>query len=355
MRFSTDEPSGFSSRVLRAWYVACAASELDRGPIPRTVLGIPLVLFRGADGKPSALLDRCAHRNVPLSLGRMIENRLECRYHGWQYGPDGRCVKIPGLCGEAEREARAVPRFAAAEQDGFIWIYATPEVEPADRPFAVPSLGAGATEVRRVVEVECPLHPALENALDVPHTAVLHRGLFRGAREPHRIKARVARTSEGVQAEYLGEPRPEGLAAKILSPSGGVVTHVDRFILPSIAQVEYRLGDEAHFMVSSICTPVEDFLTRIHAVISFRTRFPGWLVKLLLQPVATRIFKQDAFIVKAQAGSLRRFGGEHYASTAIDVLGLQIARLLRRAETGAPESSTEESADEWTREIELEV
>ena len=82
-------------------------------------------------------------------------------------------------------------------------------------------------------------------------------------------------------------------------------------------------------------------------MISFRTRFPGWLVKLLLNPVATRIFKQDAFILKAQGENLRRFGGEHYASTAIDVLGLQIARLLRGAE---PEPS-----EDWTREIELEV
>jgi hypothetical protein len=35
-----------------------------------------------------------------------------------------------------------------------------------------------------------------------------------------------------------------------------VVTHFDRFVLPSIAQVEYRLGSEVHFLVNSICTPV---------------------------------------------------------------------------------------------------
>jgi phenylpropionate dioxygenase-like ring-hydroxylating dioxygenase large terminal subunit len=335
------------SRIVKAWYAACAASDLSHAPIGRTILGTPLVLFRGPDGAPAALLDRCAHRNVALSIGRRVDGRIECAYHGWQYGTDGRCARIPGLCGETDREGRSVPRYAALEQDGLVWVYATPDVEPSSRPFKVSSAGDGAIEVRRVVEVESPLHAALENALDVPHTAVLHRGLFRGVRETHKIRARVTRTPEGVQAEYLGEPRPEGLAAKILSPSGGVVTHFDRYIWPSIAQVEYRLGEETHFLVNSICTPVSEFLTRIHAVISFRTRFPGWLVKLLLNPVATRIFKQDAFILKAQGENLRRFGGEHYASTAIDVLGLQIARLLRGAE---PEPS-----EDWTREIELEV
>ena len=35
---------------------------------------------------------------------------------------------------------------------------------------------------------------------------------------------------------------PEGLVARILSPSGGVVTHFDRFILPCITEVEYAIG-----------------------------------------------------------------------------------------------------------------
>jgi phenylpropionate dioxygenase-like ring-hydroxylating dioxygenase large terminal subunit len=284
---------------------------------------------------------------VPLSLGACVEGRLECRYHGWQYEPGGQCAKIPGLLRDSDRAARSVPSYATHEQDGFVWVFATPGVAPAAGPFALPSL-EGATQVRRVVTVESPLHPALENALDVPHTAVLHRGLFRGSRVPQRITARVTRTPDGLQAEYVGEPRPEGLAAKILAPSGGVVTHFDRFILPSIAQVEYRLGADAVFLVTSICTPVDEYLTRIQAVIAFRTRLPGWFVKPILAPFATRIFRQDAAILKAQADSLRRFGGEHYASTAIDVLGLQIARLLRHPDG-------EDGPGDWSREIELEV
>ncbi|HLY73250.1 MAG TPA: aromatic ring-hydroxylating dioxygenase subunit alpha [Planctomycetota bacterium] len=347
-------PSGSPALGLKqAWYVACSSRDLERRPLARTVLGQPMVLFRGGDATPTALLDRCAHRNVPLSIGTLIDGRIECRYHGWQYGTSGRCEKIPGLCDGFDRIARNVPHFATIEENGLIWVYGSPDETPSTRPFALAPLDSGATEVRRVVNVESPLHPALENALDVPHTAVLHHGLFRGARVPHRIKARVSRTAQGVQAEYIGEPRPEGLAAKLLAPAGGVVTHVDRFILPSIAQVEYRLGDEAHFLVNSLCTPVDEYLTRIHAVIAFRSRLPGWMVKLALTPLANRIFRQDAGILQAQSSSLRKFGGEHYASTAIDVLGLQIARLLRHPEAGA--AAPDDHPEDWSREIELEV
>lgn len=328
-----------------AWYVGCNSSDLRSEPVSRILLDVPVVLFRGAGGKPAALLDRCAHRNIPLSEGRVVNSHVECRYHGWQYDETGRCRKIPGLLGESGRDARRVPRFATVEQEGLVWIYSAADTDPPCGPFALPRLEAGAVEVRRVVEVEAPLQPTLENFLDVPHTAFLHRGLFRGNRHPRRIKVRVSRTSQGVQAQYFGEPRPEGLAAKILSPSGGEVLHVDRFIAPSVAQIEYRIGNDAYFIANALCVPVRESLTRIHAVVQFQTRLPGWVVRPILEPIVTRIFKQDADILKSQANSLRRWGGEHYSSTAIDVLGLQIARLLRGGDDG----------EDWTREIEMEV
>ena len=138
-------------------------------------------------------------------------------------------------------------------------------------------------------------------------------------------------------------------AGRILSPSGGVVTHFDRFLLPSIAQVEYRLGKETHFLVTAVCTPVEEHLTRIHAFLQFRTRLPGWLVRAMLAPIADRIFRQDAGMLARQTAALERFGEERYVSTDLDVLGLQILRLLKRGEEGAADPS------DWSRVIEMEV
>ena len=55
-------------------------------------------------------------------------------------------------------------------------------------------------------------HAALENALDVPHTAFLHRGLFRGGSTRNEVMTAVRHSRRGVEAEYVGEPRPPGLA-----------------------------------------------------------------------------------------------------------------------------------------------
>lgn len=320
------------------WYVACAASELGTAPLARTIVGIPLVLFRDEHGAPGALLDRCPHRNVPLSAGRVTRGgRLECAYHGWQFDGAGVCRLIPGLIEEPARERR-VSRFATRERDGFIWVYASPDKEPETEPFSLSLSGDKTyTTVRKSVFANSTLHAAVENALDVPHTAFLHRGLFRTEKAEsakNELTAVVRRANDRVEAEYLGEPLPTGAVVRLLSPSGGVVQHWDRFILPSIAQVEYRLGSENHFLVTALCTPETDFETRLHAVVSFRLRIPTTLIRPLLEPLALRIFGQDARVLALQTQNIRRFGGEQFMSTEIDVLGSEIWRLLKQAERG---------------------
>ncbi len=328
-RFST-------AKLPRAWFIACASAQLGREPLARTVQGEPLVLFRDASGAPVAFLDRCPHRNVPLSLGAVRQGELECAYHGWRFGPDGACRAVPGLTSEAAGKARRATRYATREQEGFVWVYSTPEEAPANEPYRFPHLGdADYSSVRRTLTAESTMHAFVENALDVPHTAFLHGGLFRTREKKNDIEVVVRRRPTEVEAEYVGEPRPGGLVGKILAPQGGTVTHYDRFLLPCIAQVEYRLG-QAHLITTSAITPIDDFSLRVFAVVTFRLPLPHFLVKPFVMPVAMRILRQDVWILKAQTQTVRRFGGEHYASTEIDVLGPAVWRLIDHASRGLP-------------------
>lgn len=324
-----------TARVTKGWYVACFAKELRHKPLARTILGIPVVLFRTESGEPGALLDRCPHRNVPLSLGSVVGEHLQCRYHGWEFDSHGACKKVPGLMAKHDAKARRSLSYATREQDGCIWVYMTPDEVPTEEPFKFELMNEpGYGTVARRVAAHGTMHAVIENALDVPHTAFLHRGLFRGISEPNEIEVVVRRAADRVEAEYIGEPRPTGLVGRVLSPSGGVVTHFDRFILPNVLQVEYRIGTENHVLVSAAATPVDDFFTELYAVVSFKLRIPHFLIKPILIPIALRIFQQDAAILERQTEVIQRFGGEQYASTEIDVLGNHILRLLRQAERG---------------------
>jgi len=332
-------------RHTRAWYILATSDELTRAgdkPLARELFGKPLVLFRGKDGTAGALLDRCPHRNVPLSLGRVVKNRLECAYHGWQFDSAGVCGFIPSLAGPSEGRGRRAPALAVRERQGFVWVYGAFDEEPRSEPHRFEKIDSpGYTTVSRQVEAGGTLCSTLENALDVPHTAFLHRGLFRTESRGITISAKVRATAQRVEVEYIGEPRPPGIVGKILSPSGGMVTHYDRFLLPSIAQVEYKIGEENHLLVDSVMTPVSDFVTRIYAVVSYKMRIPGFILKPALEPLAMRVFAQDARILERQSETIKRFGGEYFMSTEIDIIGKHILRLLKAAEAG--ESTPDES------------
>jgi len=265
------------------WYVACLSRELRAKPLARTVGGTPLALFRAEGGGPAAALDRCPHRNVPLSCGSVHDGLLECCYHGWRFDGTGECRLVPGLTGDADRRARRATTYPAAEQDGFVWV-----------------------------------------------------------------------ATGGVEAEYVGEPRPEGLAGRVLAPEGGIVTHVDRFLLPSIAQVEYRLGAN-HLLVTSAFTPVGEHETLLHSAVTFSLRLPHAPVKAAVLPIANRILSQDARILRLQSQSVRRFGGEHFASTDLDVLGQHVRKLLRQAERGESPPGDGAAAAEPERRVRMRV
>lgn len=322
------------AHVRDAWYIACSTKELRDKPIARTILGVPLVLFRAEDGRAQALLDRCAHRNVPLSLGFCKDQRLVCGYHGWEFDGEGVCQKVPALCGPQTGKARRVPAFATKEQQGYVWVYANPDVEPKNEPFHFEKLGDPKySSVEYNAMFDATLHATLENILDVPHTAFLHRGLFRGVKQ-NEITAVVRKKHDRVEAQFIGEPRPQGLMGSLLAPGGGEVMHFDRFILPSIAQVEYELGPKNHILINSFLTPVNDFETKLWAVIVFRLALPAFLMKLFLTPIGKRVVAQDAVVLKKQSEAVKNFGGEQYVSTDVDLLGSHILRLLKQAERG---------------------
>ena len=339
------QTDAIGSLVLKdAWFIACESASLGARPFPLTVQSTPLVLFRDENGTASALVDRCPHRNAPLSAGRVRKGTLECAYHGWRFDGQGTCRAVPGLCSDdVSLKARNAEMRACRELDGYVYVASSPGV-PSTDPFRFPHLkDPSFTSVRKDFVVKASLHTALENVLDVPHTAFLHGGLFRTEEKKNTIDVVVRKHGTFVEAEYLGEPRPEGLAGRLLAPQGGVVVHFDRFLLPSVAQVEYRLGEKSTLFSTSAMTPISAYETHIWACVTYRLPVPHAVVRPFVEPIVRKIFEQDRALLERITETVRLFGGERYTSTEIDVLGAQILRLLTQASKGeAPREGVEE-------------
>lgn len=318
----------------RWWYPVSPSRELGPSrPVATTLMGTPIVLFRDGSGTARALLDRCAHRNVPLSLGRVDRGCLECAYHGWRYAGDGACVEVPGLADHkpADVVPRSVEHHATTEQDGFVWVWGEAGAEPTGRPFELPTVdGTGSGQTVFCYDLDSTLHAALENALDVPHTAFLHRGIFRGG-DRRDITAVRREVTDGVEVEYLGEPVGLG---RFRAEQDAELTfdHWDRFFLPSIAQIEYRVEGWLHIVNTILHLPMDRFRTRAWFVVRWWTRLPAPLARPIVALRGHQIVRQDVKILASQTSHIRRFGGERFASTDLDVMGNAIWRLLRRAE-----------------------
>lgn len=325
------------------WYILAASDEVDVTPKSFLLAGLPLVTFRDAKGRPAVLLDRCAHRNAPLSLGRVTGSNIQCHYHGWQFDGAGNCRGVPGLCGEPEHPKRRVPAYPCRDAQGWLWVYSTPDVEPDCAPYEIPCADQkGYLTVRERIEMPGPLDAVAENALDVPHTAFVHSGLFRKDKDRRPIDVIVRTSRDRLEAEFVGEERPGGLVGRLLAPRGGEVFHWDRFILPCIAQVEYRLSDRSHIITTAALTPRTPTVTDLFATVAVRVPVPNIVLRALAIPSAMHILRQDAKILQRQTEQVGHFGREEFVSTEIDVLGLRIKKKLREAATGQLREGNEE-------------
>lgn len=317
----------------RWWYPVARSSELGRKPLAVTLMDVPLVVFRDAAGVPAVVLDRCGHRNYPLSLGRVTDDGLlQCGYHGWSYDGGGQCLRVPGLRQVRTQSTWHVPAHACVEQDGFVWAWGEPDAEPLRPPYALPVVGGrGAGETVFRCDVESTLRASLENALDVPHTAFLHRGLFRGNAPRNTITAIRRPIEGGVEVQYLGEPVGMG-PVRLPESSGRTFDHWDRFLLPSIAQIEYAVEGWFRIVNTLVQLPLSPFRTRAWFVVRFSSPLPAPLVRAVVKQQGRRILRQDADALARQTERTRSLGGERYASTELDLLGTAIWRLLHQAE-----------------------
>ena len=88
------------------------------------VTGERLVVTRGADGVLRAFYNVCAHRAGPVAVGKGNRRSLQCKYHGWTYGLDGRLLNAPEFEGVQswQKEAVCLPQVRIVEWGPFIFV-----------------------------------------------------------------------------------------------------------------------------------------------------------------------------------------------------------------------------------------
>lgn len=158
-----------------AWYMAAWDSEIQSQAIfHRTLLNEPIAFFRRRDGEVAALHDRCPHRFVPLHLGRVVDDAVQCGYHGLRFDCSGVCTHNPH--GSIPKAAR-VKTYPVCERHGVIWIWMgdSAKADPGTIPdFSAMHAARPSAASRGYLWTQANYKLIADNVMDLSHADFVH-------------------------------------------------------------------------------------------------------------------------------------------------------------------------------------
>ena len=172
--------------IRNAWYIAAWVEELDGGILARKIMNQPMVIFRDADGKIGALEDRCCHRGAPLTQGSVVEEGLQCGYHGLTFDTNGTCVVIPGQK-NIPPQAR-VKSYPIVERDQIVWIWMGDPAR-ADESEIVPYPYHDQPDKwphrKAMFQIKSNYMLMIDNLMDLTHLGYVHTNTIGGNAKQH--------------------------------------------------------------------------------------------------------------------------------------------------------------------------
>ena len=316
------------------WTPVILRRRVGRRPVRQVVAGEPIVLFRNSDGAVGALLDRCPHRGVALSLGRVAEDgNLECPFHGWRFDIAGANRGVP-LSPEARCETLGAAALPVREIGDLIWVFTRPNATSPPEP-VVPDSLTDPSLTRTYIERDWACHwtRAMENMLDSPHLPFVHRKTIGRV-----YRSRMTPTS---RMDIRWEDTPFGGRAWA-SLDGETSSGFLEFYRPNVMALHIPIPGR-RLRIHALVVPAETGRTRL-TVVASRDFARTPLLEPLFAWMNGRIADEDQAVVESSGpDEIPRAGDEHSVGT--DRATLQFRRyyddvLRDRFETAKQPATT---------------
>ncbi|KAG2449747.1 hypothetical protein HYH02_005272 [Chlamydomonas schloesseri] len=273
------------------WYPVGIVEDLDpRRPHATHLLGIPLALWKNAQGQWRAVEDRCPHRLAPLSEGRVEKDgTLQCAYHGWQFDGRGACTHIPQLRNDEKAQATAcasrrscVRAYPTQVAHGLLWVLPDSSAAGWEKAntapvTAIPELlapGGSANGKSQFGNWYCRDMPIrfdilAENLLDPAHLPFAHHGVM-GNRNKEQGSSTALRSESMGAAGFVCD-------AKLNGPEGTVTWQA-----PSL--IKYEFGS-LPFITLLYCVPSKPGWSRFYSATvldaNVKSSIPGPAISLI--------------------------------------------------------------------------
>ena len=201
--------------IKNQWYVVLDAKQVKRNKLLGvTRLSDKLVFWRDDQNQVHCIFDKCCHRGASLSTGKIVDNHVECPFHGFQYDASGKVQYIPANGKNAKVPNHyKVNAYLVKEAYGYIWLwYSDQRTNVPEIPFFEElregfSYG-GFSETWKVHYTR-----AIENQLDVVHLPFVHASTI-GKGNSRLVNGPVVKWNDNRMTFYVKNEKDQGQIPK---------------------------------------------------------------------------------------------------------------------------------------------
>ena len=336
------------SFVKNAWYVVAWESEISDAPIARTILNEPLVIFP-VRGGVAVLEDRCCHRSVPLSIGKLVEGGVQCAYHGLEFNGEGECIKVPGQ--STIPPNASVLAYPVCVRYGWVWVWMGDphKADPGNLPdwWWLESRDWKTIEGRggKPMYLKANYLLVSDNLFDISHLTYVHSSSI-GADSIIDFPPKTERWEDQkrVKMSRVIYDRP---AAPFYQKAGNFQGNVDRWIMTTSDLPYYMASDAGSVEVGTGITPggveegrgvemkimnlpTPETETTTHYFYShcrhFKLDSPEW--DEIYRTQFTQVFDEDCVVLEAQQRRMSETPDAIQVDINADAPNLQVRRMV---------------------------
>jgi len=366
---------GDKFRWQKAWYPLAVVADMDIGrPTKLELLGEDLVAWRDLEGHWRVFEDRCPHRSVPLSEGRIEKDgTLLCSYHGWRFNEQGQVIALPQAKAIDFPQIRKSHRACAATRPaqvrhGILWVWGESSENAA--------LESALVEANVVRELEDPemadrasafvwahrdlpygWEVAMENVIDASHVAVAHHNRVSNrytdpapmeitwerkatCKGGFKFRMKNLRPKKGMENHVSTTDfrPPNQVHNRVTAPNGSSLTLLLHFsptkpgrcrLLVSFLSVTGENGEAAPKPMPNASSVGVELRQQAFALLPL---LPRWLVHILapvfLHQDLVFLHHQQATLQRHEAGHGRRWKDLYFTPSQTDTGSLMLRRWL---------------------------
>ena len=164
--------------IKNQWYAVMSSHHIKKNSVVGARrFGENLVFFRTVDGEIGCVQDMCAHRGASLSEGCVVNDHIQCPFHGIEYAADGKCTYVPseGKASKNNYSRFNLRSYPTRETGGIIFVWYG-DREPDKEPDCFSIIQDNSYTYDHMEDVwKVDYSRVIENQLDVSHLAFVHR------------------------------------------------------------------------------------------------------------------------------------------------------------------------------------